>query len=214
MAFDLVVIGTSLGGLSALKVLLAGLPRSFPLPVAIVQHRHRDSDEMISYVLRQHAFLPLKEVEDKDDINPGYVYIAPADYHLLVDDGYFSLSTDPPVSYARPSIDTLFESAAEQYGDRVVGVILTGANQDGAAGIAEIKTRGGIAIVQDPATAESPTMPEAALTSLRQLQQTPILSPSLSAPSHTRSAAVSVDWILPLPEIAPCLIKLCQPAPL
>jgi two-component system, chemotaxis family, protein-glutamate methylesterase/glutaminase len=185
--FKLVVIGTSLGGLSALKVLLSGLPADFPVAVAVVQHRHKDSENMMSSFLRPYVALPIREVVDKDDLMPGTVYIAPADYHLLVEAGYFTLSTDEPVSYARPSIDVLFESAADVYGEFVIGIVLTGANQDGAKGLAAIKAQGGSTIVQEPATAESATMPAAAI------------------------ATAVVDWVLPLSEIAPHLINLCQP---
>lgn len=188
MAFELVVVGTSLGGLHALEVLLPGLPKGFPASVAVVQHRHKDSENTLSFFLQQHSSLPLKEPEDKEAIVPGQVYLAPADYHLLVEPGSFALSTEAPVEYARPSIDVLFESAAEAYAEKVIGVILTGANQDGAQGLAKIKAHGGLAVVQEPATAFSPTMPQAAI------------------------ALVRVDWILPLSEIAPFVVNLCQPA--
>jgi two-component system chemotaxis response regulator CheB len=185
-SFELIVVGTSMGGLNALSILLAGLPKSFLVPVAVVQHRHKDSDNTLSSFLQRHSTLPLKAVEDKEIIMPGWIYLAPADYHLLVEQGSFALSTEAPVSYARPSIDVLFESAADVYAERVIGVILTGANHDGAQGLAKIQQRGGLAIIQDPATAESRTMPEAAI------------------------ATVKPDWILPLSGIAPCLVKLCQ----
>lgn len=186
MGFELVVVGTSLGGLHALEVLLCGLPKSFPVPVAVVQHRHKDSENTLSAFLQQYSPLPLKEPEDKEVIVPGRVYLAPADYHLLVEAGSFALSTEAPASYARPSIDVLFESAADAYAERVIGVILTGANHDGAQGLAKIKACGGWAMVQEPATAFSPTMPKAAI------------------------AAVTADWILPLEDIAPFLVKLCN----
>ena len=189
MAFELVVVGTSLGGLRALEVLLAGLSKTIPVSMAVVQHRHKDSDGTLSRLLQQYSALPLKDAEDKEVIVPGRVYLAPADYHLLVEAGRFALSTEAPVSYARPSIDVLFESAADAYAEKVIGVILTGANHDGAQGIAKIKARGGLTVVQDPATAESPSMPEAAI------------------------AAVEIDWILPLLDIAPLLVSLCHPAP-
>ena len=145
MAFKLIVIGTSWGGLRALKVLLSGLPKQFSVPIAIVQHRHKDSDNTLTLFLRRHSALPVEEAEDKAAIVPGQVYLAPADYHLLVEGGdavtqpYFALSTEAPVLYARPSIDVLFESAADAYAEGVVGVILTGASQDGARGLAKIK---------------------------------------------------------------------------
>jgi two-component system chemotaxis response regulator CheB len=188
MAFGIVVIGTSLGGLSALKVLLAELPQGFPLPIAIVQHRHKDSKNTMTAFLQQQSAMPLREVEDKEEIEPGYVYFAPADYHLLIEPGYFTLSTDEPVCFARPSIDVLFESAADVYQEKTIGVILTGANQDGAKGLAAIKARGGFVIVQDPATAEGNMMPASAL------------------------AITAVDKILPLSEIAAQLVSLSAPA--
>ena len=192
MAFNLIVVGTSWGGLRALEVLLSGLPKQFSVPIAIVQHRHKDSDNTLTLFLRRHSALPVEEAEDKAAIVPGCVYVAPADYHLLVERGdsvahpYFSLSTEAPVLYARPSIDVLFESAADAYAEEVIGLILTGASKDGAQGLAKIKARGGLAVVQAPATAESPVMPEAAM------------------------ATVSVDKLLPLADIAPCLVDLCQ----
>jgi two-component system, chemotaxis family, protein-glutamate methylesterase/glutaminase len=186
--YAIVVIGTSLGGLRALQVLLAGLPKSFPLPVVIAQHRHKHSDETLSIFLQQQCALPVTEAEDKQAILPGRVYIAPADYHLLVESGHFALSTEAPVCYARPSINVLFESAADSYGQEAIGVILTGASNDGTQGLLRIKSRGGVAVVQEPTTAECPTMPKAAM------------------------AAVAVDWIVPLGEIAPLITKLCQRA--
>lgn len=186
--FELVVVGTSLGGLSALEILLKGLPRSFPASVAIVQHRHKDSNARLSEFLQSFSLLPLQDAVDKSAIVPGHVYLAPADYHLLVESvGRFALSTDMPVSYARPSIDVLFESAADAYGRHTIGVILTGSGRDGAAGLARIKAQGGLTLVQEPQTAESQMMPKAAI------------------------ATTAVDWILPLADIAPRLIHLCQP---
>lgn len=186
MKADLVVIGTSLGGLSALEILLGGLPREFPLPIAVVQHRGIESDDTLMLLLQVHSALAVLEPDDKDPIERGRVYIAPAGYHLLVDRGSFALSTDAKVCYARPSIDVLFESAAESYKERVIGIVLTGASRDGSEGLARIKERGGLAVVQDPKGAEAPTMPEAAI------------------------ARVKVDRILPLPEIAPFLNIWCQ----
>jgi two-component system chemotaxis response regulator CheB len=177
-------MGTSLGGLNALKQILSHLSAPFPA-IAVVQHRHRDSEQGLSEFLCQFTSQPIRDVEDKDAILPGQVYLAPADYHLLVEPGYFSLSVDEPVLFARPSIDVMFESAAEVYGTDLVGVILTGANQDGAQGLARIKACGGYTIVQDPRTAESPVMPEAAI------------------------AMTPIDAILPLPEIGPHLIQIC-----
>lgn len=183
---QLIVIGTSLGGLLALKTVLQGLEASFSTPIAIVQHRHKDSGGRITDFLQHSTTLTVKEVEDKDEIQPSYVYVAPADYHLLVEAGYFDLSVDEPVCFARPSIDVLFESAADAYLNQTVGVILTGANQDGAAGAAAIKARGGVVIVQEPTSAESPVMPKAAI------------------------ARTPVDGILSLAEIATYLNWLCS----
>ncbi|HAA32210.1 MAG TPA: chemotaxis protein CheB [Cyanobacteria bacterium UBA8553] len=203
LPYELIVIGASLGGLHALEVLLKGLPKNFPLPVAIAQHRHKTSDDSLSVVLQRYCPLLVTEVEDKDKIMPGRVYLAPADYHLLVEvsqtqwnsQGEYktsiptlALSTEAPVLYARPSIDVLFESAADAYGAKVIGVILTGASHDGSQGLARIKANGGLTIVQEPNTACCATMPKAAI------------------------AAVSVDWILPLNKIAPLIVNLCTPA--
>ncbi len=185
MASGIVVVGASLGGLRSLKTLLGGLAADFQAPVAIVQHRHAGSDDGLSGLLQKHTALPVAEVEDKQAIVPGRVYLAPADYHLLVDEASFALSTDAVVCHSRPSVDVLFESAANACGARVIGVILSGANRDGADGLAAIKRRGGVAVVQDPATAESGTMPQAAI------------------------AAAEVDRILPLEEIAPFLAGAC-----
>ena len=163
MSAEIVVVGTSLGGLDALKVLLSGLPASFDLPIVIVQHRSKQSDDALVKLLSTETSLPVAEANDKDMIERGRVYCAPADYHLLVEPGIFALSVDAPVNYSRPSIDVLFESAADSYGAQVVGVLLTGANKDGAAGCARIKARGGVTLVQDPATAFAQTMPAAAI---------------------------------------------------
>lgn len=161
--YEVVVVGTSWGGLQALGRLLRSLPATFGIPVVLVQHRHRESDNLLARLLQERTPLPVCEVEDKMPIQPGQVYVAPADYHLLVDEGYFSLSTDAPVRYSRPSIDVTFASAADAFGSRTVGVVLTGANADGSQGLRHIVDRGGLGIVQDPTTAESPTMPAAAL---------------------------------------------------
>ena len=163
MSREIIVVGTSWGGLSALHQLIAGLPRDFAIPVVAVQHRHRQSGQMLTSLLQDRTSLGVCEVEDKAPIRAGNVYIAPPDYHLLIDRGFFSLSTDEPVHYSRPSIDVTFFSAADTYGDRSVGVVLTGANADGSRGLKRIADRGGLAFVQSPATAESPTMPSAAI---------------------------------------------------
>lgn len=158
----IVAIGCSLGGYNALNVILRALPRDYPLPVAIVQHRGVDVD-LLAPALQELSALPVREAEDKEPIVPGCVYVAPADYHLLIDAGRFALSTDAKVLSARPSIDMLFESAADAYQERVIAVVLTGASKDGAAGAARVKKKGGIVVVQDPATAEARLMPQAAV---------------------------------------------------
>lgn len=186
--YRIVLVGTSFGGVEALERVLPGLSPALRVPVVVVQHRSRDADGGLCEFLRDHCRLPVAEPNDKDAVEPGRVYLAPRDYHLLVEDGRFALSVDAPVTYARPSIDVLFESAADVYGGDAIGVVLTGANRDGARGLARIKERGGFAVVQDPAEAESRTMPEAA-----------------------REAA-KIDRVLGLAGIAPLLNELCLPA--
>jgi two-component system, chemotaxis family, protein-glutamate methylesterase/glutaminase len=181
---ELIVIGASLGGVQAVSGILAGLPGNFPIPIAVVQHRHKQSDTLLAPALIAYSHLPVVEIIDKMAIAPGRVYLAPADYHALVEIGHFALSVDEPILYARPSIDVLFESASEAYGARVAGVLLTGASADGAAGMRAIKSEGGFALVQDPSTAECPVMPQAALERTK------------------------VDQILPLDAIAEALIQL------
>lgn len=188
MGYEIVVIGASYGGLSALQAMLPELAPGFPLPVVIAQHRKRDGDDGLCEFLRKRSRLPLTEPNDKDAVEGGRIYLAPRDYHLLVEKSIFALSTESPVGFARPSIDVLFESAAEVYQKRAIGVILTGANRDGARGLAKIKSFGGLAIVEDPQSAESRSMPDAAIASTR------------------------VDRILPLQEIAPFLNELCHPS--
>ncbi|MGH7619327.1 MAG: chemotaxis protein CheB [Gemmatimonadaceae bacterium] len=163
MAYDIVVVGTSWGGLSALRELIAGLPRDFALPLVVVQHRHKHSGHLLPALLQDSTPLRVCEAEDKAPITGGAVHVAPADYHLLVEEGFFSLTMDEPVAFSRPSIDVTFTSAADVYGDRAIGVVLTGANADGSRGLRRIADRGGLALVQLPRTAESPAMPAAAL---------------------------------------------------
>ena len=163
MAYDIAVIGTSWGGLAALHQLLGALPSSFHLPVVVIQHRHKDSGQVLPRVLQDDTSLCVCEVEDKAPLIGGNIYIAPANYHVLVERGHLSLSTDEPVAFSRPSIDVTFISAADAYRKGVVGIVLTGANSDGARGLKRVADRGGLAIVQRPDTAESPVMPEAAL---------------------------------------------------
>ena len=183
---ELIAVGTSLGGLNALTRLLADLPPGLPVPVVIVQHRTIAPDGGgLKDLLQDHTGLTVVEAEDKMALEPGTVYLAPADYHLLVEErGLLALSTDAPVRSARPSIDVLFQTAAEAYGAALLGVLLTGASADGAEGLAAVKDRGGRAIVEDPATAECRTMPAAGL------------------------AATAVDYVLPLTEMGEHLVAL------
>lgn len=162
MSFKLVVLGGSLGAVQALRTILADLPADFPLPLAAVLHRG-DDHGMLSGTVATESALPVADAGDKEPLAPGRVFLAPADYHLLVESNHLALSTEAPVHFARPAIDVLFDSAADVYRDRLVGVLLTGANRDGAAGLAHIKEQGGLTVVQDPATAEEGTMPAAAL---------------------------------------------------
>lgn len=163
LAYEIVVVGTSWGGLAALRQLVESLPPKYVIPMAIVQHRHRNSDTALARFLQEHTRLRVCEVEDKQPIDPGSLFIAPANYHMLVEHGHFALSTEAPVRYSRPSIDVAMASAADAYGHRAVGVVLTGANMDGAAGLRRIADTGGMAVVQDPASATARTMPLAAL---------------------------------------------------
>jgi two-component system chemotaxis response regulator CheB len=183
--YELVVVGASWGGLQALGRLLSDLPHDFEPPVVVAQHRHPDSLEgTLRQLLQQQIHRPVLEAEDKLPIERRRVYIAPPDYHLLVERGSFALSVDDRVRYARPSIDVLFESAADAYGDGVIGIILTGANDDGARGLARIKEVGGVALIQDPAEAAKRAMPDAAI------------------------AATSADAILPLEELGAYVYEL------
>jgi two-component system chemotaxis response regulator CheB len=172
---DLVVVGTSWGGLQALELLLARLPDELDAPIAIAQHRGPDAvPDGLARLLSRHCRRAVSEAEDKDPIEPRRVYLAPPDYHLLVQRGSFALSTEDRVAFARPSIDVLFETAAVAYGAGVAGVVLTGANADGATGLARIVAHGGHAIVQDPVTAERPTMPAAALARVPRARVLPL----------------------------------------
>ncbi len=174
VGYDIVMVGTSWGGLAALRTLVSGLPEEFAMAVAIVQHRHKDSDHLLRMLLQEGSSLEVCEIEDKMPIGPGRVYVAPPDYHTLVEPGHFSLSTEAPVRYSRPSIDVAFGSAADSYTHRTVGLVLTGANADGAEGLRLISDRGGMALVQDPTTAESPMMPRAAANAVPRARVMPL----------------------------------------
>lgn len=161
--YSVVVIGVSAGGFEALKRLLGELPADFPLPILIVQHL-RPGTGSLADALQHFCTIRLKEADEGETMTPGTVYFAPPDYHLLVErDGSLALSVDPPVRYARPSVDVLFDAAADAFGTGVIGVILTGANDDGSNGLLSIKSAGGTTIVQDPADAEVTQMPFSAL---------------------------------------------------
>lgn len=187
--YQLVVIGASWGGMHAISSLLEGLREHGEIVIAIAQHRHPDSGRELREAFQARTPLRVHDAEDKDVLEPGNVYLAPPDYHLLVErDGTLALSTDERVNFARPSIDVLFESAADAYGERCIGIVLTGANEDGAAGLRRIKERGGVAIIQDPAQALRRAMPDAAI------------------------AATVADAVLPLEEIGKFLYGLCVAA--
>ena len=185
--FEVVVVGASWGGLHAVGRLLAGLPSPLGAAVIVAQHRGAESTELADLLARRSPLL-VTEADDKDAIVPDHVYVAPPEYHLLVEPGRLALSVDERVHFARPSIDVLFESAADAYGERVIGVVLTGANEDGAAGLARVKERGGFAIVQDPEGAERAEMPRAAL------------------------AATLPDAVVPLDEIGPLIARTLRAA--
>lgn len=162
--FKAVVIGVSTGGVSALKFLLGSLPKDFPVPVLIVTHITPDSDDALAKLLDTLCAIRVKEADEQEYAVPGTVYLAPANYHLLVErGGAMTFSIDPPVNFARPSVDVLFESAAEVFGPALIGIVLTGAGSDGSRGLQTIKRCGGTAIVQEPADAEISAMPRSAL---------------------------------------------------
>jgi len=159
-----IVIGVSAGAFDALSAILPSLPGDFPFAVLVVVHLPPDRKSLIASLFEQRCAMKVKEAEDKEQVEASTIYFAPPDYHLLVEPDFsLSLSSDEPVLYSRPSIDVLFESAADAYGDSLVGVILTGANQDGARGLRAVCDAGGRAFVQAPATAEESAMPQAAL---------------------------------------------------
>jgi len=174
-AHELVAIGASWGGLDALRTILGDLPAELNAGVVIAQHRSPDSHPTaMRDLLGAVARMRVREASDKDEIRPGTAYLAAPDYHLLIEPGLMTLSTDEPVAYSRPSIDVLFETAAESYRERCIGVVLTGANDDGARGLARIVELGGTAIVQDPQTAQRDEMPRAALRGTPSARVTPV----------------------------------------
>lgn len=181
----LVAVGASAGGLHALSLILEGLPSRFEGTLVIVQHRRADESSLLRELLARKTPLPVSEPCHGAPIQPGHIYLAPPDYHLLVEPGYIAMSIDPPIACSRPSIDALFESVAAAYRARAIGVVLTGANSDGARGAARLAEVGANVIVQDPKTAESRACPDAALKSV---------------PGAT---------VLPLDKIAAHLTELC-----
>ena len=189
MPYSVVVIGTSWGGLAALSTLLHDLPADFNLPIVVVQHRGKDSERLLAELLQDTTALNVCEIEDKEPLTAGTVHIAPANYHVLIEEGHLSLSTDDMVRFSRPSIDVMFMSAADTYGARAVGVVLTGANEDGSRGLAQIARRGGVALVQDPKTAEIPIMPAAAIKAVPSAETLPLaaLAPKLIELSRERA---------------------------
>ena len=164
MQYEAIVIGASAGGLLALSGILETLPAGFPLPVVVIQHRAKDERSLLGEVLQAKCRIRVKEADEKELLTGGTVYLGPAGYHLLIEKNRsFSLSCEPPVHFSIPSIDVLFETAAGAYGSGLIGIILTGANKDGAAGIQAIRKQGGTTIAQNPAGAQFPAMPLAAI---------------------------------------------------
>ncbi len=162
--YKAVVIGASAGGFHALKKLLTKLPNEFSMPIFIVQHMSPTSDNYMAEFLNKKSDLVVKEADEKEEIKGGTVYIAPPNYHMLIEEDFsISLSTENKINYSRPSIDILFESASFVYGRSLIGVVLTGANSDGTNGLLSIKNNGGYCIVQEPTEAESTAMPLAAI---------------------------------------------------
>lgn len=180
---QLIAIGASLGGTSALQALLPTLPSNWTAAVALVFHRAQGAGDTLERFLRKYSPLPVEEARDKTPILPGHLYYAPADYHLMCEENHFALTTEAAVSYARPSIDVFFESAAEMYRECTAGVLLSGAGHDGAAGLVAIKQHGGLTVVQSPESAECASMPNAAI------------------------ATGKIDKTLPLKDIVPFLLK-------
>ena len=183
----LVVIGASYGGLYALMELLGALTTDFPCPIVVVQHRSADDPDegRLAHVLSRYSVLPVRDADHDEELEPGRVYLAPADYHVLIESGRFELTVDDLVEHSRPSIDVLFESAAQSYGPHVVGVLLTGFGRDGTQGMAALRDVGAVTIAENPETAMQPTMPRHAVE------------------------AGAVDEVLALDAIAPRLLELC-----
>ena len=164
--YEAIVIGTSAGGLLALSTLLEAIPENYPIPLVIVQHRSKEPKDLLEEILQGRTKIKIKQADEKEKIEGSKVYIAPPDYHLLIEkDRTFSLTTDEPVLFSRPSIDVLFESAANVYKEKLIGIILTGSSSDGKIGIKAISKNKGLTIAQDPKEAQFPVMPLAAINS-------------------------------------------------
>ncbi len=164
--FDAIVIGASAGAVESLSALLPTLPADYTIPILVVVHVPPDRKSVLANLMQEKCKVPVREAEDKEPIDAGTIYFAPPDYHMLIEtNGVISLSVEDPVLFSRPSIDVLFESAADVYGSRLAGIILTGANADGANGLKAIADVGGVSVVQNPAQAYAPFMPAAALKS-------------------------------------------------
>jgi two-component system chemotaxis response regulator CheB len=189
LPFDVVAIGASAGGVEALHVVINALPAGLPVPVLVVQHMDPRHRSLLARLLQRYSALSVKQAVEGEPVQAGTVYIAPPDAHLLVRDGRVRLSDTAQVHFSRPSIDRLFESVAEAYGERAVAVVLSGTGIDGASGLRAVKARGGTTIVQDPATAAHPGMPQAA------------------------RATGCADIVLPLVEIGPAIGALLAPQP-
>ena len=175
VAPEAVVIGASAGALDVLSNLLPGLPADYRLPILIVVHMPPDKTSLFAQLLRARCAIRVREAEDKEPIEPGVAYFAPPDYHLLVEqDKRLSLSDDEPVLFSRPSIDVLFESAADAYGGGLIGVVLTGANNDGANGLRAVVDAGGVAVVQEPGGAYASAMPRAAIAACPDARVLPV----------------------------------------
>lgn len=159
-----VVIGASVGAIGALNHILPGLPADYPLPVLVVVHIPPDRKALLVELYASRCHMSVKEAEDKEAIRAGTIYFAPPNYHLLVEEDFtLALSSDEPVLYSRPAVDVLFESAADAYGDDLVGIVLTGASADGARGLRTVHAAGGLAIVQTPESSEGTVMPRSAI---------------------------------------------------
>ena len=168
MSYEAIVIGVSSGGMNAMNVMFPRFPEDFRVPIIVVQHIGVHSDNKWIEILNKDCKLNIKEADEKEQIEKGNIYIAPANYHLLIEkDKTFSLSIEDKVNFARPAIDVLFETAAEAYNDKLIGVILTGSNHDGTMGMKWIKEHGGLTIAEDPKTANSPYMPASAIAAMQ-----------------------------------------------